>query len=200
MKKRYYLRGIGVGMIITAIIFSISMLFYKPALSDDEIKAKAAKLGMVESEENKSNSNQTDSSNKSDTSDNSDKSNTSDSSSDSDTSSTSKDSDTTANTTNTDGSKTTTETKTGDAVSDDTSSAKTSGSSASNSSVSFSISGGQSSNIIGAELYKAGIVDNPTSFNKYLESNGYDSAIQPGDYQLQKGSSYEEIAHAITTK
>ena len=49
MKLRYYLRGLGIGMVVTALIMGSSSKGSRP-LTDAEIKAKAAALGMVESD------------------------------------------------------------------------------------------------------------------------------------------------------
>ena len=46
MKLKYYLRGLGIGVVVTAIIMSITS---KPVeLTDAQIKMRAAELGMVE--------------------------------------------------------------------------------------------------------------------------------------------------------
>lgn len=50
MKRKYYLRGMGVGILVTALIFSLALLFEKPKLSDEEIIKQAKKLGMVEAD------------------------------------------------------------------------------------------------------------------------------------------------------
>ena len=47
MKLKYYLRGLGIGIIVTALIMGIA-LGSKRELTDTEIKERAAKLGMVE--------------------------------------------------------------------------------------------------------------------------------------------------------
>ncbi|MDO5572770.1 MAG: hypothetical protein Q4G60_02185 [bacterium] len=47
MKLKYYLRGVGIGIIVTALIMGIA-LGSKRELTDTEIKERAAKLGMVE--------------------------------------------------------------------------------------------------------------------------------------------------------
>lgn len=47
MKLRYYLRGLGIGILVTAIIFCL-MPGRKENLSDEEIRARALELGMVE--------------------------------------------------------------------------------------------------------------------------------------------------------
>ena len=50
MKLKYYLRGIGIGVFVTAIILHFSLAGKgSTQLSDEEIKQKAAALGMIES-------------------------------------------------------------------------------------------------------------------------------------------------------
>ena len=46
MRFKYYLRGAGIGVILTTLIFTIAFAVYKPTLSDDEIIKKAEALGM----------------------------------------------------------------------------------------------------------------------------------------------------------
>ena len=55
MKLKYYLRGLGIGMIVTALILGIS---FSPrqgqetqTLTDDQIRERAEQLGMVDSSE-----------------------------------------------------------------------------------------------------------------------------------------------------
>ena len=49
MKLKFYLRGLGIGIVVTALIMGIATKDKLP-LTDAEIKAAAAKLGMVESD------------------------------------------------------------------------------------------------------------------------------------------------------
>ena len=49
MKLKYYLRGLGIGMLVTALIMGFTTRDSRP-LTDAEIKAAAAELGMVESD------------------------------------------------------------------------------------------------------------------------------------------------------
>ena len=51
MKLKYYLRGAGVGVLVTTIIFSIAFAFYEPKSSKEEIIQQASALGMVMPEE-----------------------------------------------------------------------------------------------------------------------------------------------------
>lgn len=48
MNLKYYLRGLGIGIIVTAILMGIAAGNKKPALSSEEIKERARALGMVE--------------------------------------------------------------------------------------------------------------------------------------------------------
>lgn len=48
MKLRYQMRGIGIGMIVTALLMGLTA--EKVPLSDAEIKTRAAELGMIESD------------------------------------------------------------------------------------------------------------------------------------------------------
>lgn len=51
MKLKYYLRGLGIGIMITTVILMIGFARNKNTLSDDEIIARAKQLGMVMPEE-----------------------------------------------------------------------------------------------------------------------------------------------------
>ena len=51
MKLKYYLRGLGIGIIITTIIMMIAYSGYTKELTDEEIIARAEALGMVMEED-----------------------------------------------------------------------------------------------------------------------------------------------------
>lgn len=51
MKRKYYMRGLGIGVIITAILFTVAFPKNKPAMTDEEIIAKAKELGYVKKTE-----------------------------------------------------------------------------------------------------------------------------------------------------
>lgn len=48
MKRKYYLRGLGTGILVTALILIIAS-GQKETMTDEEVKARAKELGMVES-------------------------------------------------------------------------------------------------------------------------------------------------------
>ena len=50
MKLKYYLRGLGIGIIVTTVILAVSFSKKEIKMSDEEIMARAAQLGMVKQE------------------------------------------------------------------------------------------------------------------------------------------------------
>ena len=66
--------------------------------------------------------------------------------------------------------------------------------------VTLNITSGMSSNKVADELQKSGVVESGYDLNMYLYNNGYENKIRVGTYSIRKGSSYQEIAEAITTR
>ena len=48
MNLRYYLRGLGIGIFVTALIMGVTVKSHPQKMSESEIRAEAAKLGMVD--------------------------------------------------------------------------------------------------------------------------------------------------------
>ena len=48
MNLKFFLRGLGLGIVLTAIIMTVAASGRKATLTNDEIKAKAKELGMIE--------------------------------------------------------------------------------------------------------------------------------------------------------
>lgn len=59
---------------------------------------------------------------------------------------------------------------------------------------------GESSTTVSKNLQKAGIVEDAAAFDKFLCNNGYDKKIITGTYEIPYGASEEEIAKIITRK
>jgi hypothetical protein len=47
-------------------------------------------------------------------------------------------------------------------------------------------------------LYNAGLIDDRSAFNSYMQNSGYATKIKEGNYSITKGASFEEIAQIIT--
>lgn len=48
MKLRHYLKGLGIGMVVTALILHFSVNAAEPSMTDEEVIARARELGMIE--------------------------------------------------------------------------------------------------------------------------------------------------------
>ena len=198
MKLKYYLRGMGIGIIVTTVILMIIFSFHKrETLSDDQIRERAAALGMVMADEasdsgklsdtltddtpdTASDQNETDDQNTS----NENSNQNSDQSADQTSSA--------ANTQNDDnkGKKDTSDDKGGTKKNDVETVEQ----------IELSIVGGEYSDAVSKKLKKAGLIEDADDFNKYLSEGGYDSLIQPGTYVIPKGADYDTIIQMITEK
>lgn len=200
MKKKYFLRGMGIGIIITALMFSLVLFLTNQsnAMSDREIMAKAAELGMVMPEEKKTIS---DSSNESDENG----STTVETLTGDDVEPTRDDTEdeigneprpnSTTNSTTTNKSINKTESS-NDNKTEESNESSVNINGANN--VNFVIKQGQDSYAVGENLKKAGIVDDASKFNLYLEQNGYDKKLKAGSFKIRQGSDYKTIAEALT--
>ena len=222
MKRKYYIRGLGVGIIVTALLFIVAMVFKKPTLSDAEIRRQARLLGMVDAQEAADTEEEQDKQEEQDDqgkeseegqeADASDKTSESEDTEEGEagndqTSSDDrpKDQTTTETTEDEEGNKTTVETRTGNDVEEAPDEREeTPGteeaprpqepdtSSAEN--ISISVKSGQNSRNVANALQSAGLVDSASDFDHFLEQNGYDRIIRPGTFEIPEGSSYEQIA------
>lgn len=64
----------------------------------------------------------------------------------------------------------------------------------------FQISGGEFSDVVCRKLEEEKLVDDALAFNKFLVEHNYDNFILPGVYDIPRGATYEEIAVLLTTK
>lgn len=196
MKLKYYMRGMGIGVFVTTLIFLIAIAFMKPnAAANGTATAESSEKQTIKEEQQKE---AEESASKEDTSEeNASEENASEETSDEVTEDSGEDVGAEAThktkessvetTVSEDGTVTTVEKIPGpteDAVE----------------TVPFTIVGGEGSNTVGNKLQQAGLVDNGSRFNRYLEDNNYDNVIQPGTYSIPKGSTYEEVAQIITTR
>ncbi len=180
-RSKYFLRGMGFGILVTVVMFSVALVFYKPTNSvpDEEIAG---------TEENESDVIPTEEvASEEATSVNAEESDAEETASEeSEESEESGESEEVKQPADPEKTENQSEVKNTETVSD------------SEDMVSFKISSGQSSDKVAENLYRAGLIDNPGKFNTYLEQNGYDNTIHVGTFNIPKGSTYEEIAHTIS--
>lgn len=172
MKLKYYLRGLGIGMIVTALILGISFSNRQDQTSqimtDDQIRERAAELGMVDSSELTLAALQ-----------NSEKQPTEG---------------TPEETTQTQ------EQNNIEAEPETTAEPEVTEAPQRTQTASITIQRGDDSGSASRRLYEAGLVENAKAFDNYLCNNGYSRSINPGTYEIAPGASEEEIAKIITGK
>lgn len=184
MKLKYYLRGLGIGVLVSTFIMGVVIGDGK-TLTDEEIKARAAELGMVE----QGSLVLSDLRNKEDAEPaNADAGNETEAEETGE-----------ASQGNGDESG-----EPADETEENKESASTEETEASESStaigaiVTIVVERGDSSVSVSRDLAEAGLVADAKEYDRYLCSNGYDKKLRIGTYEIAMGSSEEEIARIIT--
>lgn len=208
MKLKYYLRGLGIGMMVTALILGISFSNRQEqtsqTMTDDQIRERAAELGMVDSSEltlaalQNSVKQPTDSTPEAtaQTQEQNNAETAQEAAVFTESQETQTETSTAAEPEETAAPKTTKEpeaTKAPEASPEPevTTAAGT---------TSITINRGDDSGSVSRRLYEAGLVENARTFDNYLCNNGYSRSINPGTYEIASGTSEEEIAKIITGK
>ena len=191
MKLKYYLRGLGIGMAVTALILGISFSDRQgqeaQTLTDEQIRERASELGMVDSSELTlaalQNSAQPQITMEPEVTEESE---------------TMTEPEATAEPEMTTKPEATAEpemttkpeaTKEPELITAPEQSQTT-----------ITIKKGSDSGSVSRVLYEAGLVENAKAFDNYLCNNGYSRSINPGIYEIAPGTSEEEIAKIITGK
>lgn len=205
MKLKYYLRGLGTGVLFATIILMIS---YSYKMSDKQIKEKALKLGMVYPEKGTV-TEEIDTTNSV-----SDDSTTSEKNSQTvkEEITTSKVEESTTKEETTSIEETTTKevttkeettkeqtTQEGTTKEPQTEEETTKGNETAKTYV-LTVTAKTSSKQVAIALEEAGIISNYKDFDKYLCDNGYASNIQNGNFTITSDMSYKQIAETITSK
>ena len=211
MKLRYYLRGLGIGILVTALIMGMTSKAGRP-LTDSEIRAKALTLGMVDPENmNLSNlggasapptrtPGQKDESMPSESPD-SKEGNPSEDPNGQETENPSESPDSQETETPLESpSPQVTETQTASptpTISPIPQPTPTLEPTAEAEAVTILIVRGDSSYTVSRRLEEAGLIESAREYDIYLVENGYSTTIRTGTYRIPMGSTWEEIAHII---
>ena len=209
MKLKYYLRGLGIGIIVTTIVLTISNATGGKSMSDEDVIKRAEALGMV-MEEDASGSRLKDQ--------------MQDTQEETAATETDVQEDTAAAETDTQDAEQTTdavqaEEETPDGQTTDatqvTDGENTDGQSvdaqtqeetpaenqeADAQSYRLVVNAGAVCRQICDELQDNGVIDNSEELRKYLGDNGYAKQISPGNYEIPYGASFEEIAQILITR
>ena len=216
MKLRYYLRGAGTGIIVTAVLLGIILGHGKSQMSDGQIKIRAAELGMVEEKLLSDMENETSKSVSSNEASNNEVSaekvsenkasegdaNTSDTNSD----------DVNTDDANTDDVNTNnvipelkknTEEDSLEVTKEETGLVETPAEEvvlAAPDDIKIEISSGDSSVAVSKKLEQAGLVSSAVEYDQYLCANGYDKKLSVGVHMIPQNAEYESIALLLTTR
>lgn len=186
MKLKYYLRGLGTGILFATLILFIS---YSYNFSDAKIKERAKEMGMVETESTKQSmlDNIT--------------TTTTNSASNNETTTSEKENDETSSieTTTTKENETSKVQETTTKKEETTSKEETTTENDSLTEYVITISKGMSSESVAEALEVMGVIDSAREFNDYLIKNGHSERVRIGTFVIPKGSTYEEIADIISS-
>lgn len=194
MKKKYFVRGLGIGIIFGALIMLAAYLTSgKGSLSDEEVMKRAQELGMVKKSEYVLDSEVTSEETTTEavtteapaTTEKATEATT-------EAPATTEKATEAATTEATTTEKSTTEKATTEAATTEQTDTKTK--------ATITVSGGMSSETISSLLEDAGLVDSASKFNSFLVQNGYDKKLETGSFDISGGMTYEEIAGILTTK
>ena len=199
MKLKYYLRGMGIGIMITTLILIIAFSIHKnDTVQQEEPKQEAASKTVAEAQNSTQIPMDTETETEPATEQNNaeqiDTQKTTEKQKENETSVVS------ASTEEKASEEKTTEQKTSETKSSEEKISEKNTPAAATEKVRFEVGGGEYSDVICKRLLQAGLIDDADAFNKFLIQKDYDNLILPGVYDIPKGATYEEIAALLTTK
>ena len=191
MRFKYYIRGFGLGLLLATIVLTIAY-HTNGKLSDDEIKARAAKLGMVDPTDTE---NDTEESGLSEASENaSDLEDEDSAAGDTEALENTNTEDSNAEDSNGDSTA-----ETGDSTNDaNTSESSEATGTAEAEYYTVVIESGNTTRHVGNQLVTYGLASSAEEFMKYMTQNGWDDFLQPGTYQIPTDASFHDVAVIVT--
>lgn len=189
MKLKYYLRGIGIGIIVATLIMTVSSTIHNNNLTDEFIMKEAQKLGMVMPENEDNHDSLWGSSTETEV----DTQTTNDTQIDNNQTEDTQTNNTQVNDTQTEDSQL------NDTQADDT---QVSDSQASEEAtmVTITITDSDGAGRVAERLRSLGVLENATEFHTYILNNDYSRRIKTGTFQVPIDATYEEICDIIINK
>lgn len=183
MKLKYYMRGLGIGIVVTALLMGFAIPKQKEPMTDAEIKQRALELGMIAQDGVLADDLGDHTSEESDAliSDN--------------------DIETAVDENISDESETDPVATEDSIIEDSTTEDSTIEEVVTVAEIAvITVSGGDGSRTVANKLQEAGLIEDAAAYDAYLCQNGYDKRIATGDHEIPMGASEEEIAKEITTR
>lgn len=192
MKITYFLRGLGIGIIFSALILSVAFHSSDSSMTDEMVIERAKELGMVDAGDSDDELDKLLSGKEDTTGEGSSegKTPTKEQSSEADTTGTASTEGQTTQAVTTE--EVTTQEKATEETTTEVPKKKTP------KTVTITISRGMYSELVSETLVSLGVIDDAASFNKYLNDNGYAGRLVVGTYKLTPGEDYDSIARKIT--
>lgn len=169
MRFKYYLRGLGIGIFGSTMLFIIFSGFHKPTISDEEVKKRASELGMVMESTELFEKTDTESDTEKNTETNTEEN-------------------TQKNTEQT--TEIVTETVVDPILPGDQTVVQTS--------AVIEVNRGDNCRQVAERLQSAGVIADAEDFRKYLGNAGYGQKLVSGSYEIPMDADYETIAKIIT--
>ena len=174
IKLRYYLRGLGTGIVITTLVLAISF----------NVRSCTSEKSLIDDTTKEENTTQKQ------TKESTDKEKTTKET-------TSKEETTEGTTKETTSKEETTEGTTKETTAKEETSEDITQEVQTKEKITLTVSNGMASDTVAALLEEAGAIENAKDFNKYLYQMGYERILRVGTYEIEVGESYEEIARKL---
>lgn len=190
MKLKYYLRGVGIGIIVATLVMALSSAVHNNNLSDEFIIKEATKLGMVMKDASENNAF---AKNDSELPEDTEYAIDAESTEVNETEMVVSESEVTSE------SESESQMESESQSEPESESEEVSGSE-SNQNVEYVtivVSGGDYARQVAEKLYGAGLIPNAEEFRIYMGEHGYAKTIHAGTYQIPVGASYEEICKIV---
>ena len=191
MKLKYYLRGLGIGIVVTAIIMTVA-LGNKQTMTDDEVIKRAKELGMIE------NSVLADMADKTVEKTDDEVINSEIPNNDKVIDNETPNNDEEIDEEVVDNDTIVDETNQNETTKEETPKEETPKEETTKDVVSITVVGGDTSWTVSKRMEEAGLIESAKDFDTHLCRYGYDKKISVGTYNIPKSASHEEMAKIIT--
>lgn len=184
MKLKYYLRGVGIGIIFATLVMTLSSVVHKYNLSDEYIIKEAMKLGMVMKDDNEGDdsiwgSGDTEEDTALETEEDTALENEG------------------VESTPVAGSETDGSEDVSEITSESTSESESASESQTPTHITIVVERGDYARQVAEKLFAAGLIDDAEEFRKYMGNHGYAKTIHAGTYSIPVGATYEEICKIV---
>lgn len=168
MRFKYYLRGAGIGILFATIIMMVAFHSHGSNISDDEVVQRAGELGMVWSETESESEIETEAESQTESVQNEEQQETSNQ-------------DTSSNL----------EEEIPEFENQDVPAQEN------DSVVKITVVQGEVCRTLAEDLVAAGLIEDAEDFRKYMGDHNYANSIHVGEFEIPRGSTYEEIARIL---